>query len=113
MWGIRLSASYSRGPAASAQRLLASTWIPGREGRPRRHDLAGQERFEVERRFREDGADLDIAAQGTDILGQRAKQQVRTVLDRRYARLVDPQLARSEEHTSELQSLRHLVCRLL
>src|SRR5262245_62510846 len=28
---------------------------------------------------------------------------------------VDPdlQLARSEEHTSELQSLRHLVCRLL
>src|SRR5258705_2492464 len=26
---------------------------------------------------------------------------------------VEPGLARSEEHTSELQSLRHLVCRLL
>src|SRR5262245_62489211 len=26
---------------------------------------------------------------------------------------LDPDLARSEEHTSELQSLRHLVCRLL
>src|ERR1039458_10655219 len=26
---------------------------------------------------------------------------------------VDPQKGRSEEHTSELQSLRHLVCRLL
>src|SRR5258705_4328465 len=25
----------------------------------------------------------------------------------------DPELPRSEEHTSELQSLRHLVCRLL
>src|SRR5262245_65110298 len=25
----------------------------------------------------------------------------------------DPECARSEEHTSELQSLRHLVCRLL
>src|SRR5258705_4668418 len=29
------------------------------------------------------------------------------------SRLHRPQLARSEEHTSELQSLRHLVCRLL
>src|SRR5258705_5335280 len=28
-------------------------------------------------------------------------------------RLVAPQPERSEEHTSELQSLRHLVCRLL
>src|SRR5262245_65083308 len=27
--------------------------------------------------------------------------------------IVVPQLMRSEEHTSELQSLRHLVCRLL
>src|SRR5262245_64601596 len=27
--------------------------------------------------------------------------------------LPDPSIVRSEEHTSELQSLRHLVCRLL
>jgi hypothetical protein len=38
------------------------------DGRWRRHDLARQERFEVERRFREDGADLDVAAPGADIL---------------------------------------------
>src|SRR5947199_4833287 len=30
-----------------------------------------------------------------------------------YAWTTDPVNARSEEHTSELQSLRHLVCRLL
>src|SRR5258705_5384252 len=37
------------------------------------------------------------------------------LLDRkdRAADLVEPGLFRSEEHTSELQSLRHLVCRLL
>src|SRR5438045_4593721 len=31
----------------------------------------------------------------------------------RAARILAEQLVRSEEHTSELQSLRHLVCRLL
>src|SRR5262245_62362066 len=30
-----------------------------------------------------------------------------------HAARVEPMAARSEEHTSELQSLRHLVCRLL
>src|SRR5205814_4860356 len=30
-----------------------------------------------------------------------------------YLRSIAPQPERSEEHTSELQSLRHLVCRLL
>ena len=44
--------------------------MPGRagDGRRHRHDLARQERFEVERRFGEDGADLDVAAQGTEIM---------------------------------------------
>src|SRR5258705_3089501 len=32
---------------------------------------------------------------------------------RRFARSSTPGKSRSEEHTSELQSLRHLVCRLL
>src|SRR5205814_4982281 len=34
-------------------------------------------------------------------------------LSRRHARHRPGRLRRSEEHTSELQSLRHLVCRLL
>src|SRR5258705_4639882 len=43
----------------------------------------------------------------------------RTQLLQKLAEVVDPvvdhegRFARSEEHTSELQSLRHLVCRLL
>ena len=47
--------------------------MPGRagDGRRCRHYLARQERFEVERRFREDGADLNVATQDADILGQR------------------------------------------
>src|SRR5262245_62300491 len=40
--------------------------------------------------------------------GDATHTQVATV-----ATSVAPTLARSEEHTSELQSLRHLVCRLL
>src|SRR5205814_6651210 len=42
-------------------------------------------------------------------------QDVLRVLDRHEAALRDHlgERARSEEHTSELQSLRHLVCRLL
>src|ERR1039458_10795546 len=38
-------------------------------------------------------------------------ESIRTSLDQ--AGLKDVSLTRSEEHTSELQSLRHLVCRLL
>src|SRR5437899_5069187 len=37
----------------------------------------------------------------------------RIVRKRRHHGRVQPEAARSEEHTSELQSLRHLVCRLL
>src|SRR5262245_64272348 len=40
-----------------------------------------------------------------DLLGKHLDQQ-----DRRFAEI---EKKRSEEHTSELQSLRHLVCRLL
>src|SRR5258705_9314905 len=35
------------------------------------------------------------------------------VLNTQMAPFADPEPVRSEEHTSELQSLRHLVCRLL
>src|SRR5438045_7132623 len=41
-------------------------------------------------------------------LADRARQQLVLVPGR-----ADPDHGRSEEHTSELQSLRHLVCRLL
>src|SRR5262245_64492149 len=37
----------------------------------------------------------------------------RKLIRREVVRLVTPGTVRSEEHTSELQSLRHLVCRLL
>src|SRR5262245_64093013 len=40
----------------------------------------------------------------------RARETARRQDDRRQA---DAEQPRSEEHTSELQSLRHLVCRLL
>src|SRR2546422_1691594 len=47
--------------------------------------------------------------------GAKAKQVEPDVLHRQHARLelVRDQLTRSEEHTSELQSRLHLVCRLL
>src|ERR1039458_2129714 len=38
---------------------------------------------------------------------------VRLVISKLWRREADVGMARSEEHTSELQSLRHLVCRLL
>src|ERR1039458_3492274 len=40
-----------------------------------------------------------------DLLALRAEEHALQLLDQQYKR--------SEEHTSELQSLRHLVCRLL
>src|SRR5205814_9697473 len=40
-------------------------------------------------------------------------EESRRLLGLRIAELIRYQDARSEEHTSELQSLRHLVCRLL
>src|SRR5258705_1166714 len=48
-------------------------------------------------------ADGDVRGLGDDLLDALAHDVV----------VVDDQDVRSEEHTSELQSLRHLVCRLL
>src|SRR5205814_7898888 len=45
------------------------------------------------------------------LLGRNGPYRDAVVADRRHDRL--EVAARSEEHTSELQSLRHLVCRLL
>ena len=64
------SPSHSRGPAASAQRLLASTWMSGRAGcGRRRRNLPSQERFEIECCFREDGAEVVILGRG-NIVGK-------------------------------------------
>src|SRR5438093_10051617 len=58
---------------------------------------------------------LPISSQGTPAaenlgsIGGYVKASAR--IDRRYGRV--PACARSEEHTSELQSLTNLVCRLL
>src|SRR5262245_62526824 len=45
--------------------------------------------------------------------GGQCLLQPRTAVDDQKLWLAQPALDRSEEHTSELQSLRHLVCRLL
>src|SRR5947208_13578565 len=47
-----------------------------------------------------------------ELLQQLQRGDVLVVVDGRLATLVD-ELARSEEHTSELQSPDHIVCRLL
>src|SRR5437899_6008653 len=39
------------------------------------------------------------------------REEIKTYLGKKYDK--PPRSIRSEEHTSELQSLRHLVCRLL
>src|SRR5262245_62927265 len=44
---------------------------------------------------------------------RRARARLRAAAALRLGGGAGPVLARSEEHTSELQSLRHLVCRLL
>src|SRR5258705_4770668 len=53
-----------------------------------------------------------------ELLGSAARRLVADLAEPRLEhgrddRLVDRGIQRSEEHTSELQSLRHLVCRLL
>src|SRR5437899_5316038 len=49
-----------------------------------------------------------------DVRGRRLEQHVRALLHQPPGAAEDQQGdQRSEEHTSELQSLRHLVCRLL
>src|SRR5205814_6600204 len=60
----------------------------------------------------------DVAAVGGAVDrvagGRRRGLGQAVALDDRAAGLLEPQLGgRSEDHTSELQSLRHLVCRLL
>src|SRR5947199_9973754 len=49
------------------------------------------------------------AANGANVGAIWARRRARSSGERRSR----PSAARSEEHTSELQSLRHLVCRLL
>src|SRR5262245_63116032 len=79
---------------------------------PRRHVVAGRV---------EEGAEPHVAlASAHDILARRSFCAARwpcapAALDRRGAiyESLTVMTNRSEEHTSELQSLRHLVCRLL
>src|ERR1039458_6614279 len=47
------------------------------------------------------------------IIGPSVPKTASNSLSRSLQAAVSPTLSRSEEHTSELQSLRHLVCRLL
>src|SRR2546429_4556826 len=52
-----------------------------------------------------------LLAQGHDVLMVGVADQLAPVLERLAT--FQPKLVRSEEHTSELQSRLHLVCRLL
>src|SRR5262245_62553768 len=63
---------------------------------------------------------VGFTKEGEIVVGQVAKRQAITnpentvfSIKRFMGRRYDEVLHRSEEHTSELQSLRHLVCRLL
>src|SRR5262245_64710443 len=62
-----------------------------------------------ERRIEQRSAACDAG----ELAALLAREKARTIAARRPGRLVLGADQRSEEHTSELQSLRHLVCRLL
>src|SRR2546425_3762650 len=65
------------------------------------------------RDFRPGAQDRDWGAQLVGRIGHEAAHLIHRALDRRRG-LAHQQIAsRSEEHTSELQSLAYLVCRLL
>src|SRR5947199_4892705 len=68
------------------------------------HDLRDHDRHDVA------GAGLQPSHVGTDRRGEVAGTER---LELGGSRLAERSPSRSEEHTSELQSLRHLVCRLL
>src|SRR5262245_57224942 len=88
----------------------------------RHHDLERQV-LGLERRAAFDGLDLGQVGEQLELARARVGEQegaqlppsgLQRLLAAELVRLVrDVGLARSEEHTSELQSLRHLVCRLL
>src|SRR5205814_9638572 len=75
--------------------------------------------FVLPRRRRDDDAIADApvghAADRADLAIARLRRLIELgpSIDERRAVQIHPSHARSEEHTSELQSLRHLVCRLL
>src|SRR5258705_1444680 len=71
-------------------------------------------RFVVPRDFRWYSCrGLESMSPETTNLGILPPQRSRTLGSIRKLRFFDGSISRSEEHTSELQSLRHLVCRLL
>src|SRR2546425_8637325 len=69
-----------------------------------RHRRAADVRGQLPRAVRE-GAEPRLAVLRPDVHAQRRRRVALDALRRRWAR--------SEEHTSELQSLAYLVCRLL
>src|SRR3989442_8121048 len=59
------------------------------------------------------GVDRDLAIVRRPLVGRQAPPRRDRLLPRVALRRVPPARQRSEEHTSELQSRPHLVCRLL
>src|SRR5205814_7229675 len=84
------------------------------------HGAVAEERIQAKQRLKEMAGQADaLLSQATRDAGRivaEAEKRAQQTAGDAYNALRDKQLleqARSEEHTSELQSLRHLVCRLL
>src|SRR5262245_63258553 len=81
----------------------------------RYHTVAPERRCASQQKLRADVADGSIASDqdSPDPASMYAMPPIATEFPRRGETTLSANRVRSEEHTSELQSLRHLVCRLL
>src|SRR2546425_6874707 len=80
-------------------RISATDWAPG--------GLSGEDLIALTRMLKEAGCDLIDCSSGQTVPHQKP------VYGRMYQAPFSDWVRRSEEHTSELQSLAYLVCRLL
>src|SRR5205814_4896697 len=93
-------------PPVSPIRRAGAAVSPHRRARPAESNFEDLLRPQVEYLYRLAWRFTGSVADGEDLV-----QDVLTKLFPRTQELLE--IERSEEHTSELQSLRHLVCRLL
>src|SRR5690625_6793065 len=103
-----------------AQRVIAGGRLVAQDGQPVQQAVAPQRSaglLESMKRPPVSADDLRVPAEGTSVqvLAMSLSEDVAFVRTRKDATLPvqDGAVCRSEEHTSELQSRGHLVCRLL
>src|SRR5205814_6508743 len=101
-------ASHTAPPATSTLSLHdALPILQGVRGTHRVTDQEPEQKYQAVERFTRDLTELARKGKIDPVIGRDEEiRRVMQVLSRRTKN-------RSEEHTSELQSLRHLVCRLL